>query len=359
MKYILILLLSFHSFAAFSQFVSLDKKEISALRDLVKNDKEAKKFYAAIKATADKALAETPDPIDTVVSEGHLATDPKKIRTVKSLRDIDKIYSLSIAYVIERNKKYLDKAGEFILSWATTNVPQGNPVNDTKFEDLLFAYDLLKNNLPETADNTINNWFQQMAEEEIKTGLSKTKKTSFNNWNSHRLKVVGLVAYVLNNEKYKNYIAEELPAQIEKNLLPDGTGIDFRERDALHYHIYTLEPLISLATVWKRATGKDFYHYSSPSSASVSKSIEFLIPFVKGEKLHPEFVNSNVAFDKKRADNKEAGYQIGAPFKQATGIPVLIQASYFDASLMDVVRKVLNSSVTYPTWQSVINAVRR
>jgi hypothetical protein len=133
----------------------------------------------------------------------------------------------------------------------------------------------------------------------------------------------------------------------------------FGERDALHYHIYTLEPLITLATVLKRATGKDFYHYSSPSGASVSKSIAFLIPFVNGEKLHPEFVNSKVAFDKKRADNKEAGYQIGAPFKKMTGVPVLIKASYFDASSRSAVRSVLNSSVTYPTWQSVINAVRR
>jgi hypothetical protein len=359
MKYMLVLLLSFAVSGSYAQFVGLNKEEVTDLRRLIKNDKEAKASYAILKGRADDALTQTPDPIDTVVSEGHLATDPKKIRTVQSLKDVDKIYSLSIAYVVDGNKNYLDKAAEFLRSWAKTNRPQGNPINDTKFEDLLLAYDLLKNSLPAADDKTINIWLEEMADAEMKTGLSKTRKTSFNNWNSHRLKVVGLIAYILNNDKYKTYIAEELPAQIEKNLLPDGTGIDFRERDALHYHIYTLEPLISLATVWKRATGKDFYHYSSPSSASVSKSIEFLIPFVKGEKLHPEFVNSNVAFDKKRADNKEAGYQIGAPFKQATGIPVLIQASYFDASLMDVVRKVLNSSVTYPTWQSVINAVRR
>jgi hypothetical protein len=171
--------------------------------------------------------------------------------------------------------------------------------------------------------------------------------------------VVGLLAYILNNDNYKTYITEELPAQIEKNLLPDGSGIDFHERDALHYHIYTLEPLISLATVLKRATSKDFYRYQSPSGASIEKSIGFLIPFVNGEKLHPEFVNSTVAFDKKRADNNEPGYEIGAKFKQSSGINVLIQASYFEPPCMDVVRKVLNTSAKYPTWQAVINAVRK
>ena len=359
MKYLLVIMIPFIVFDAAAQFVGLNKKEVAALQQLERKDKTVKELYTHIKRMADDALAQTPNPIDTVISEGHLATDPNKIRTLKSLKDIDKIYSMSIAYIIEGNKKYLRKAGEFITSWASTNQPQGNPINDTKFEDLFFAYDLIKDDLLADQKKTINNWLEHIADAEIKTGQLKSKKTSFNNWNSHRLKVIGLIAYILNIDQYKTYIAKELPGQIEKNLLPDGSGIDFLERDALHYHIYTLEPLVSLATVLNKATGKDFYHYLSPSGASVSKSIDFLIPFVTGEKLHPEFVNSKVAFDKKRADNKEAGYQIGAPFKQSAGIPVLIQASYFEPSCMDVVRKVLNTSAAYPSWQAVINAVKK
>jgi hypothetical protein len=359
MKYVFIFLFSLFSLHAFSQFVGLNKKEVFALHQLIANDSSAKKLYASLKRVADDALAQTPNPIDTVVSEGHLATDPKKIRTGQSLKDIGKIYSLAIAYSVEGNKKYLQKAIEYTTSWATINQPQGNPINDTKFEDLLLAYDLIKNDVPANDQNIINGWLERMANEEIKTAMPKTKKTSFNNWNSHRLKAIGLIAYTLNNTKYKSYIAEELPAQIEKNLLADGSGIDFHERDALHYHIYTLEPLISLATVLKRATGKDFYHYQSASGASIEKSIQFLIPFVSGEKLHPEFVNSTVAFDKKRADNKEPGYQIGAPFKQTSGVNVLVQASYFESSCMDVVKKVLPTSATYPTWQAIINSARK
>ncbi|GAA4730467.1 alginate lyase family protein [Flavisolibacter ginsenosidimutans] len=359
MKYLFVLLFSFLAQNGFAQFVGLNKKEISSLHNLIAKDSSAKKFYVSIRQTANDALAQTPDPIDTVVSEGHLATDPKKIRTGKSLKDIEKIYSLAITYAIEGKKDYLQKAGDYISAWATVNQPQGNPINDTKFEDLFFAYDLVKNDLPADQQKTINVWLVKMADAEIKTGAVKTKKTSFNNWNSHRLKVIGFIAYLLNNDTYKKYVADELPAQIEKNLLPDGSGIDFHERDALHYHTYTLEPLISLATVLKRATGKDFYRYASPSGASVQKSIDFLIPFVSGEKTHPEFVNSTVAFDKKRADNKEPGYQIGAPFKRTAGVPVLILASYFEPSCMAVVRETLNTSATYPTWQAVINAARK
>lgn len=359
MKYFFVFLFLIIALNAFTQFTGLNKKEIAALSNIVRNDNSANKLYLSIRRTADKAFTQNPDPIDTVVSEGHLATDPKKIRTIQSLEDIPKIYSLAIVYAIERNNNYLRKADEYLKSWAIVNKPLGNPINDTKFEDLFFAYDLIKNNLSSDDQKIINGWLNQMADAEIRTALPKTKKTSFNNWNSHRLKVIGLIAYLLNNDKYKTYIAEELPAQIEKNLLPDGSGIDFHERDALHYHIYTLEPLISLATVLQRATGKDYYHYSSLSGCSIEKSIDFLVPFVSGEKLHPEFVNSSVAFDKKRAVNKEAGYQIGAPFKQTSGVNVLIQASYFDPSCMNIVQKVLGVSTNYPSWQAVINAARK
>jgi hypothetical protein len=359
MKYLITILSSCIALNCFAQFVGLNKKEISVLKQTVIKDSSAKKLYTSLKRTADDALTQTPNPIDTVVSEGHLATDPKKIRTVQSLKDIDKTYSLAIAYVITGDKKYCQKAAEYINAWAMVNQPQGNPINDTKFEDLLFAYDLIKNDVSTEQKNTINSWLEKMADAEIKTSLPKTKKTSFNNWNSHRLKTIGLIAYLLNNNTYKAYIDIELPAQIEKNLLPDGSGIDFHERDALHYHVYTLEPLINLATVIKRTTGEDFYNYTSPSGAAIKKSIDFLIPFVSGEKTHPEYVNSTVAFDKKRADNKEPGFQIGAPFKQTAGIGVLVQAAYFEPSCLEVVRKVFNTSATYPTWQAVINAVRK
>jgi hypothetical protein len=148
MKYLFVISFSFIAINAFPQFVGLNKKEISDLRNLVKNDSSAKKFYNAILPVAGDVLTQTPNPIDTVVSEGHLANDPKKIRTGQSLKDIGKIYALAIAYSIEENKNYLQKTIEYIRSWAGTNQPQGNPINDTKFEDLFFAYDLIKNDVP-------------------------------------------------------------------------------------------------------------------------------------------------------------------------------------------------------------------
>ena len=342
-----------------AQFVGLSNKEITGLKKLVRQDTGVANLYQSILRTADASLKDAPNPIDTVVSEGHLANDPKKIITGRSLRDINKIYSLAIAYVIEKNKAYLEKLVSYLVAWATVNQPQGNPINDTKFEDLFFAYDLVKNDLASSQKIPIDTWLLKMANEEIRTGQNKAKTTSFNNWNSHRLKVIGLIAYILKDRDLKKHIEDELPVQIEKNLLPDGSGFDFHERDALHYHVYTLEPLISLATVLKRATGKDYYNFVSPSGASIKRSIAFLKPFVTGEKTHGEYVNSKVAFDKKRADNKEAGFEIGANFKPAHALPVLIGAAYFEPECLEIVKQVLNTNTSYANWQAVINAVKK
>jgi hypothetical protein len=340
-----------------SQYVGLNDKEISSLKKLIRSDADVQKYFTAFKKTADEALNQIADPIDTVVSEGHLATDPKKIITVRSLKDINKIYSLAISYRITNNKSYLDKLVEFLTAWATVNKPQGNPINDTKFEDLFAAYDMAKNNIALTSKKTIDDWLVKMATEEMRTGKNKAKTTSFNNWNSHRLKVIGCIAYILNNDEYKKYIDEELPVQVEKNLFPDGSGFDFLERDALHYHVYTLEPLISLATVLKRAKGKDYYNYTSASGASINRSVNFLIPYVTGEKIHGEYVNSKVAFDKKRAENKEAGFEIGANFNPLNAVPVIIQAAHFQPSLMEAVKKATDNKNVYPDWQAVLNVV--
>ena len=347
------------SYSSIGQYVGLDKTDIVHLKELIKANKTVASLYASLKNKAGAAINEMPNPVDTVVSEGHLASDPKKINTVKCLRDIDKIYALALVGKTENNKAYLQKASGFIIAWASINQPQGNPINDTKFEKLFMAYDMLRNSLLPAQKQSVDNWLIVMADKEIFTAIDKSNKTSYNNWNSHRLKTIGCIAYILNNSKYQQYIEEQLPIQVQKNLLPDGSGIDFEERDALHYHIYTLEPLICLATVVYRATQKDYYRYSSASGASIKKSIDFLVPFVSGEKTHAEFVNSHVAFDKKRADNKEPGYEIGAPFRTAEGVNVLTQAAYFEPDCMNAVKKASNTKEDYPSWQSVLNALKQ
>ncbi|HVZ24573.1 MAG TPA: alginate lyase family protein, partial [Sediminibacterium sp.] len=298
-----------------------------------------------------------PLPVDTILSEGHLVTDPKKIRTMQSLGDMQKLYALAYTYAVTGRQNYRDKARDFLLAWAKTNHGIGNPINDTKLEPAIEAFDLLKHTLKASDKMIVETWLKQVADQEIQVFLSrKSNKSTYNNWHSHRIKVVGMIAYALDDRGFQAFTDSSLRTQISKNLYPDGSGMDFEDRDALHYHIYTLEPLLKIAIVIRRATGTDFYHYLSPAASSISKSVQFLVPFVRGEKIHREFVNSKVSFDKKRADNKEPGYTIGAEFQPATAVEMLSLAAYFDKSFNSIVRQLLHRDEPYPDWQLLLNA---
>lgn len=342
-----------------AQYLSLNRAEINKLRQLVQSDASANKLFSDLKNRAELALADTPRPVDTIISEGHLVTDPKKINTMKSLADMEKIHCLMYEYAVTGKKAYRDKTIAFLLAWANTNHGVGNPINDTKLDAVFEAYDLLKHEINAPDRRTIEAWFRQVADMEIKVFLSKkSNKSAYNNWNSHRIKVVGLIAYALNNPAYKAFTDSSIRTQILKNLYPDGSGMDFEDRDALHYHIYTLEPLLKIAIVMQRATGTDFYSYQSPSGSSIRQSVQFLVPFATGEKIHHEFVNSKVSFDKKRADNKEPGYTIGADFKPRTATEALALAAYFDHGLVKTVQGLMQTSERYPDWELLLNAAR-
>lgn len=214
MKYLFLCLsVYFLASKATAQYVGLSDKEVSGLAKLIKKNNDAKNLYNSLKKIADKALNQKPNPVDTVVSEGHLATDPKKIKTQQSLKDIDKIYALAFAYRIEKNNSYLNKLIEYITAWATINKPQGNPINDTKFENLFIAYDLVKNNFLSSSKNIINSWLIKMADEEINTAKNKAKKTSYNNWNSHRLKVISVLLTCLITGHTKNTLLNSYPCK--------------------------------------------------------------------------------------------------------------------------------------------------
>ena len=341
------------------QYLSLNPTELQKLTVLIKTDSSAKKEFLLLEKQAKIALKQEPLPIDTIISEGHLASDPKKIKTVKSLADFKKIYALAYTYKITNQKEYLTKCTQYIVAWAKINKAIANPINNTKLDPLFEAYDLIKEEITQSDKNLIEKWLTQIADVEIATRRPNPgKKLSYNNWNSHKVKIVANIAYLLNNKSYQLFVDTSLRKQIAMNLYADGSGADFKERDALHYHYYTLEPLLATAILIKRATGYNYYSFLSASGSSIQKSVAFLAPFATGEKTHAEFVNSKVAFDRKRAQNKEPDYIIGANFNPKKAIDVFISAAYFDPAYLSVVKKLAEKPSKYANWQCVLNAVK-
>lgn len=304
--------------------------EKARLIELTRHDPVANAEFKMLQEKADKALARSPHPIAMIQTEGKLANDPVKIKTLASLADMGALWALGYAYEITGDARYADKARAYVLAWAAVNQPTGDPIDETNLEPLFVAYDQTRGTFPGDDRNAADAYLRRVVAAEL--GAKKVT----NNWQSHRLKVIGLAAYVLKDDPL---IAQALQAyrdHVTENLLPDGSTFDFHERDALHYHVYDLEPLLALA-IAARNNGTDLYHYTGKEGGSLQKSVAFLIPFCTGERQHHEFVNSKVPFDRKRAANGEKGYIIGHLFTPQEGFKALSLAASLDASVDPVV----------------------
>lgn len=344
-----------------AQYASLTQDEFGNLKNLIATDANAKASFKMMQNRADKAMGEHPNPIDRITSEGKLAGDPAKERTIKACEDLDKIYALAVVYRLTGTKIYLDKASEYLLAWAKTNQSTGDPIDETRLEPTISGYDMIRNEVSPEVKKAVDAWMLSIADGELNSKYAVAGRgTANNNWNSHRIKIIAMIGYVLGENRYEKLATTLLEKQIAVNLYADGSGHDFAERDALHYHIYTLEPLILAAEVIYRATGKNYFNYESSSGSSIRKSIDFLVPFVTGEKTHGEFANSKTEFDRKRAANGEKEYVAGSAFKPLSGIHVLEEAGYFDPKYLDVVKRVVPADNAHLNdWEIVLDRVRK
>lgn len=364
-KLFLLYVFCFAFMIANAQVVSLKTNEIGKLKKLILKDQEVNTHWQALLKTADQSLSDTPNPADTILSEGILQGDPRKTKTWKCLEDMSKVYALGIAYKVNGDQKYLTKASEFLLAWASRNKPQGNPINDTNLERIIFTFDLLKKDLKPAVVLAVSAWLSEVAKQEIKTyTIALTNKggaKSINNWHSHRIKEITQIAYALSDNELKHKAIEYYLHQISSNLKADGSSFDFHERDALHYHIYDVDPLLVAATILNREVNNDidFYSYVSKEGNSLKKSVNWLLPYYTSEKTHAEWVNSKSAFDKKRAENGEKAYIAGTLFKPIEARTSIALAGYFDSDMINFYRKEANTNAKYPSWQFVLNEVKR
>ena len=330
---------------------------LDVLAALVSSDRDAAALYAPLKRTADRALSETPRPIVKLQSEGKLDKDPVKIATGISLADMNKLYALAVVYRLSHDERYLEKTKEFLLDWARVNRATGDPIDETSLEPAVRAYDLIRASC--SADETIavDGWLNAVADAEIASRHPKSD-TSFNNWNSHRLKIVGLIGLVLGNAGDWDYARSGYREQVERDLYPDGRSWDLEERDALHYHCYTLEPLLALV-IAAAVHGEDWFSYVSPSGSTLRLAVEYLLPYASGEKEHPEFAHSKVRFDQERAAAGQRDYQPGHPFQVHEALRALGLYSYFDPSVIPLAGRIAGNSPPYPTWDVLVMAVLR
>lgn len=333
--------------------VSLDAGQVASLRQLLKNDGEARSLYNSLYKNANAALDGTPQPAPILVGEGKLNSNSGKIKSDNSLRDMQKISALAWVWLVSEDEKYAEKSVDYILAWAKVNRTDGDPINETKLEPLIVAYDILRPQFSPDNAALVDDWLRGRA-----VAVWNDQRHRTGNWQSHRLKIVGLIATVLKDDALWKTVEKGFERQMDQSFRANGESIDFIQRDALHYHLYSVAPLLTLACVAHQRK-HDWYDYRASSGASLKQSVDFIKPFAFGQEKHLEFEDSSVAFDKTRA---QAGQSEYAPhmWRTCDAGPVFSQASCMDPDAEALAVKVWcgEQHKRFVDWQSVLNSIR-
>ncbi len=286
-----------------------------------------------------------PSPMALLHTEGSLPSDPLHKASLDARKDLPRMLDAALSWRVSGDPAALQAVQRYLDAWVSTYRPSMNPIDETYFDALFQSYAIVAPALPASETARIRpylrNWAQGYIASIDAAGNATRDKSRIgkwnSNWQSHRVKIVTMIAGVLNDDRLFAEARRLFRQQVATNI--DGkTGetLDFIDRDAVHYVVFDLEPLAEAALV-AQGRGEDWYHWSAPSGSSLAKAMEWLRPYATGEKTHDEFVHSRVKFDAERAAAGMKGYD-GA-FDPTFHADLYWYASKFDPSFHAIASK--------------------
>ncbi len=304
---------------------------------------EAARYLPGVTKRLAPLLDSQPQPMAVMHTEGTLPHQGIRDQSIEARKQLPIMRDAAYAWRAGAGDAYLKLSIRYFNAWAAVYQPNLNPIDETNFDAFFDTYAVIAPELAPSdharADSFLRKWGHDMvASVDAHNIVSRSPQAGSwdNNWQSHRVKIVTMIAVATGDDALFDDARRLFRAQVAANIKPDGQVIDFAERDALHYVIYDLEPLTQAALA-ARAHGEDWYHYTSPTESSVAKGVAWLYPYAHGDKPHEEFRHSKVAFDAQRAAAGEKEYS--GMFEPARAGNVFWFASAFDATYLPLAGK--------------------
>ncbi|QOT82120.1 alginate lyase family protein [Cupriavidus basilensis] len=242
-----------------------------------------------------------------VHTQGLLPHEGERDASLLAQKDWRQTLTQALAFRVSGVAAYGDKAAAYIEAWLPAYRSSANPVDETDLTRFLFGLDLVRDRLHPSAAALV----QPFAEDLARAYLDPDRRvgddsTLLNNWHSHRVKLATAGAYLSGKPALIAEARRAFVAHVASNVRDDGSTYDFAQRDAMHYVVYTLEPLLMAASM-ARAHGQDWYG-AQEIAGRLPMALQWLGPYARGEREHEEFVRSSVKFDARRAAAKVKGY---------------------------------------------------
>jgi hypothetical protein len=255
-------------------------------------------------------LGDKPRAIPKLHTEGTLPHEGIYDQSIEAEQDLDLLRDGALAWRATGDDRYLKFVDRLLYAWVTTYQPSFNPIDETRLEGLILAYDMTASALPVKTRNATMAFLTKLANGYIAQIDAQPRPLTGNfrnNWQSHRLKLIAMAAFTLDNRKLIETAQRLYVEHIGDNIAPDGATVDFGERDSLHYVTYDLQPLATAALAARRHN-RNWLTEKAKSGATLAAALDWLTPYATGAKMHDEFVRSDVPFDVKRREAGLPGY---------------------------------------------------
>jgi hypothetical protein len=251
-------------------------------------------------------------PVAVLGSSG--TVDSKSTTLIASrnaFQDADRAAVLALAYRVTHNEAYFKKIREILTSWAKVNQPTGNPIDETRLDGMIWAYDLISCDLSEEDKTQIVNWFEQLRSK--KKAWHFGAITSTNNHRIHQLKMLLLLDKILGH--YDGWQSDLKVAEdySKINLNPQsGISVDYSQRSALYYHNYVTQPWLEIALI------------TACCWLPIDHAFSFLSNKILSHDIGHEFSNSKAPIDALRAAHGFEYAKKGGTFDVKRAAPTIV-----------------------------------
>ena len=306
----------------------------------------------SILQSAQRHRDDRPHALAHVHTEGTLPHQGIRDQSLEAEADWQIALRAALAWRIGHDPRYLRQVDAYLLAWAAIYEPDFNPIDETNLDALIEAYSLTRQALNAPTRAAMQTLLRRLGEgylERMHALIRSPRGGEANNWQSHRIKLVALAGAALGDDAMLQQATLLFQQQVAGNIHPDGSVYDFSERDALHYVVYDLQPLVQAAlSVKPYASVDDWLHYETSNGASLAKALDWLRPYAEGSRSHEEFVHSKVKFDAARAQAGVSGFS--GPWDPQTSTALYWLAARLDARYLPVAKTL---SAQAPDWIGV------
>ncbi|MEI7256644.1 alginate lyase family protein [Dickeya dadantii] len=304
---------------------------------------------SALLSAASRPPSPQPQALPVMHIEGTLPHQGIYDISYAARRDFGYMRDLALAWRMAGDAASLSRLAVYLDDWIKTYRLSFNPIDETSFDGLIDAYRMTRNDLPEATRERTRRFLNDLTTgylQRMQAHQQDKRGTWNNNWQSHRVKLVTMGAAALDDPRLMAAAQEAFVRQLNANVRADGEVLDFSQRDALHYVVYDLEPLVR-AVLAARAQGHDWLDLKGRDGQSLRTALAWLKPYADGVKTHEEFARTTVRFDIERRQAGVAGFDGLWPPKTASAL--YWSASLLDAGYLETARK-LNATPPRLLW---------